>query len=627
MSGRMRRVKLSTGEQYDVPEENAEAFMGELDGAGLAFSSDGYAPDGDTSDPPPPTAPGPSEAPPGPPEGAGEGFPEDDRSVWERFVDTVRQAPLPGKMAADPNTQALAGGFAHGITAGTPRALPGALGEGMRAIDDGARAGNPRLYAAADIGGSVAMPVHLPGGGGVARNIATQAAEGGAQGAVRAYSDADPEQDMGDRALEALATGGKDALTAGVITGGMSGVDAVAGGLAKGMGAASRGLRTAAIGGTPGQFRKLADQRGLDFVESELGALPEQLGVTNTIKPQNASDYARRLAETKATEGGRVDQALADANDQLSPGFVDKDDLLARMGEAEAAAQRGATGNRGARASAIGNVRDAMADQTIKTPADLAALKRTYEANAYPDALSGSAENAMGQAHKLGADVSRDQLRNAMDHTLPETQDAFNSGNQRFGQAAILEEMARNRAAGNAAQTGPMMTGMLGAVGGGLGAMVGQGNLGMAALGAAAAKPMFNMARDYGPDLGANVARLGERGMGAAAGGADWLSRNAPTGNLTAALGGQRPDAPDGDQALEQMGADLAKQQGEARGYLLPQAVKQAVQSGQLGPYTDMFAELDDDADIAAQLQKLKASDETFRRQFMPLLNQMTAER
>lgn len=630
MSGRMRRVKLANGEQYDVPEENADAFMQELDGAGLAFSSDGYAPDGDTSEPPPPTAPAGSEAPPGPPEGAGEGKTEPD-SPWLRYVEMAVPQLKAARYFASPEGRQTAydavGGALHGASSGLGDdaldLVSPDLGDQARAQWAASQARSPTAYAAGDIVGSALSPINklggavgLGAGAGVARNVAGQALTGGVQGALRSYGDAPEGMDQRDAAMAALAQGGKDAAISGAVTGAL----AIPGAVASGLGAVSDKARAAAIGGTASDYRKLADKYGMDYVEGDLGRIPEQLGVTNTIVPQSASGYARRLADVKGESGAQIGQALDDAAQQLEPGFVDKDALLAEMAAAQRQAAGGPLGNRDAQAAALGRVADAMGDQTVQTPADLRALKSTYEAQAYPDALAGSNESLMGQAHKTAADITRGQLRDAMSYTLPETQSAFNQGNQRYGQAAILGEMAQNRAAGNMAQTGPMMTGMLGSAGAALGALASHGDYGGALLGAAAAKPMFNAARDYGPDAIANVTRLGERGMAPVGAASDWISQNAPIGGLTAA-------ADPGEQALSSMANEHAKIQGEARGYLLPQAVKQAVQSGQLGPYTQLFASLDDDADIAATIQRLRANDPQFARQYLPLLNQMTAER
>jgi len=127
-----------------------------------------------------------------------------------------------------------------------------------------------------------------------------------------------------------------------------------------------------------------------------------------------------------------------------------------------------------------------------------------------------------------------------MSYALSETQSQFMQGNLDYGASRMLGELAQARAATQLSGGG--LAGNLGAgvVGAGIGGALGgaSGMTGGAALGFA--RPAYAAAQQYGPDLGANLARLGEgalrgsRGAGAATG---WYSGSAGPRMLGGAAG------------------------------------------------------------------------------------------
>jgi hypothetical protein len=616
--GRMFRITLASGEQYEVPEENAQKAMLLLDRKGVKFT--------DAS----PVAAAPPEAPAYKSGGGASGnWSDESPSLLDAMrnfslSDTVRQAPWMGDVAARPAAQAAGAGFEHGISAGAAQNLPGGVGDLVQQDYQRQQQASPQMFGAGDVAGAVAMPV--PGGAqaGVLRPMAQQAAMGGGQAAMRSYSDS--QGDPGDRALAALAQGGEAGLKAGALTGAVGAAGKLAGGAAGWFGDAADKARTAAIGATGADLKKLAKSRGLDFVEGPVGSMPEELGVTNTLLPVSPSGYAQRFAAKKDAADQAITQSIADAQQQgVGKDFVDQQALVDAVRRQGAQVGGGLLGDRDARAAAYDKVGNALADQSVQTPADLRSVKTAYDHVAYPKQLEGSSESFMGQAHKTAADAARGQLRDAMSYALPETEQAFTQGNQQYGQAAILEELARNRAAQQYAGGGLMGNLGAAAIGAGIGSTFGgaSGAMGGAALGFA--RPAMSAAQQYGPDLGANMARLGERGMGAMGGGMQSLAQSAPTGGAFASQQGGIQGDP-----LQHMGAQLVQAQDEARGHLMPQVIQQVLQTNPqlLGSYAQEFAQTpqqDDDA-INATLERLTRTDQRFRTTVLPQLQQFTAE-
>lgn len=617
MAGRPFRITLDNGEEYEVPEENAHEAMKALDRRGLKFDATEALGEMTVGEP--------EVIKSSPKTGSGASGSWDAPDPLVQFGRDAQEYLRPGaKTAYD-----AVGGALHGASGGLGDEVLGLLspelGQQAKQQMAASQQRSPTAFAVGDVAGSVAMPqARVMKGAGMVPAIANQAATGGMQGAMRGYGDS--EGDAGDRALAAFAEGGQGAALGGGIAGAVGGLGKAAGALAPQLGAAADKARTAAFGASGADLRKLADSRGLEFAEGNIARQGEALGVSNKLMPVSTSEYAKRFAGKQEEASQSIAQSLQDAEAQgvKGPGFISEQPIVDALRAKEAAALRSPYGDRQAQASAFGQVGDAAAGQSISTPTQLRGMKSGYDQRAYPNQLQGSSESFMGQAHKTAGDAARGQLREAMSYALPETEQAFAKGNQQYGTAAVLEETARNKAAQQYSGGGMLGNLGAGAIGAGVGATFGgaEGAISGAALGFA--RPALSAAQQYGPDLGANLGRLGERAMGGAAGPMQSFAQKAPIGQLA---GGQQ-----GPDPLEQMGASLAKSQENARGHLLPQVIQDLLQSNpaELGPYASQFAQAagaEGEGNLAGLIERLSRTDPRFRSEFLPRLNAMTGDR
>lgn len=452
-------------------------------------------------------------------------------------------ADNPTAQSVDRGLNALGGG----MSAHLDQRIPFGIGDSIRTERQAAAKDEPMRMAALDAGGAMASPIGLEGRAatGLGR-IAMQGANGAMQGAARGAGDASSDEDLKTQALKALAGG-----AAG------GGVGATLGAAGEALGAIAPVARRFAMGGTAKDYgdivKREGTRAGIDYIEKDLGKIPEQQGLTNTLWPQSKAGLAKRAA-TRIEEdvGPKVGESLVRAESEIPAGAIDKQAVMGPLQrEADALDNAARPGSR-------------QYDQTImqaarapfETPTDVAKLKRAYEKESYAEgAIGGSRESRYATAQKSGADATRAHLSDVMNSADPVTAAQFEKASRDFADTKLVEHMAANATKYDFAAP------LAGAAGGGfLGYETGhdaRSTLEGAAGGALAGR--------YGADLTANVARLGERATPA-------LAR----------LGGQLAS-----KANPASAQDAA---GETRGHLIPQAIQDALRENKLGPYSDDFA-------------------------------------
>lgn len=669
MSGKLRRIKLDDGRQIDVPEENAQALMEDLDKAGLAFSSDGEPPPSAAeSDPPSLSAPGVSEAPLGPPRREGEGFsapeggsdPAREMGIWERFVDAMDNPETMARTLETGRQGALqtvtgaydaVGGALHGASSGfgddALDIIPGGMGDDARAQMAQSQARSPNAFAVGDAVGSFASPINklakatglVRGAGGLAgfaRNTAGQAIEGGVQGAARTFGDADMGEETGETALRALAQGGEDLVESGLAAGALSGAGAVSKGVAGWLDQRANMNRAASAGFYGSTLERLGDNKGDAYV-ADMGRRMEEEGLHkgrspggnwNPLNwlPQNAGTIAKNSEDLRKVAGNDMGLAESELGRMDAPPQVDVRGMIAKQG----APVRGADIDPVA-GDAEQGFRRQMADRAAslapegQMPFNDALDRRRYLDDQINYQKKEGYEGA-GMQEQVRREMAND-LRGGISDSLdqgvaggsvdPEVAQQWQRGRGNFELASDVGDAARSRSMreqGNQIMSLPTHALVGGALGGALG-----GGL----PGAAAAAIGGQMLKTRGRAGLAGMQRAGSNMLGGGA--MSWLGENAALGSMAALDSGGVPD--NGDDALRSMGEQLSQSQQEGRGYLLPQAVKQALQTGELGTYEEEFAGLSDEGDIQRELDRLERTDPEFKRQVMPRLIQMTAER
>lgn len=622
---------LENGLTADVPEDKVDVWMQRMDKRGIHFESAQNAGEPEASQVDPEflkyQAPGPVQLPEMTITGERPGILEQFLGMAGRGRAAAGSNPATdapeGLTPADRSQMnAGIGETAYDMTLAANRGLTHGLSSKAFGDDEAqaaARSRSPMAY------GLTEQAARIPGD--IAMTAATGPYAPAAIGAVDGY--ADSRGDVLDQLVD-TAKGGAIGAGAGLAGGAINKLGQGAGAAEQALMGAARKARTAAVGATGADLKKLAQSRGLDYVEGDLGDLPTQLGVTNRLLPQSPSQYAQRFGDRAAQANEQIGQSISDAEAQgLDRGFVSKAPIDEALQRAQGAAAHGPLGDRASAANAFGSVRGALEDQTVNTPSQLRNLKSTYDSAAYPNQLQGSSESFMGQAHKTAADAARGQLRDVMGYALPETEQAFTQGNADYGSSKVLEELARNRGAQQYAGGGLAGNLGAGAIGAGVGATFGgtAGAVSGAALGFA--RPALAAAQQYGPDLGANLATLGSQGAGRMANavpGARGFA-NMPMGQTGAATGGA--------DVLEQfVGGDPRDQaqrsMAEGRGYMLPDVIEKLAYSDpqQLGPYAQKFQEAlnaEGGSRVNALLLDLQQNDPDFRTQVLPRLQAMTA--
>lgn len=175
-------------------------------------------------------------------------------------------APPPAPSADDaPWYASLLGGAAEGLTLGATNHVPGG-----RSFNEWAERSNPGIYGAADTATTVANPTNLLPGG-----LAARAAIGAGASGVRTLAETGEAEDAG---WDALLTGG-----VGLGLGAAAKPLAKAGNWVAGKGAdalEATGLRNrvAAVGMYGGQLKRLAQNKGREYIQ-ELGGAIEDAGI------------------------------------------------------------------------------------------------------------------------------------------------------------------------------------------------------------------------------------------------------------------------------------------------------------------------------------------------------------
>lgn len=497
------RITLDSGEEYEVPNENARAAMQALDRRGLKFDATEALGDMTVGEP---------EVIKTPQHGASGGWEEPANDVRPWYQKLKEGAQSVGETAHDAYL-----GATHGATMGLADDAAGvvspATAETWRTNEDAARQRSPTAFAAGDMATSMLMPVgRIVKGAGALAGAGNAAVNAGGQAFGRAFGDSDPEAPIKERALHALEQGEIGAATGGAVSGVMSGLGAGAKAVGNYLDDKSVQARSAAVGATGADLRKLAERRGLDYATGEVGRMPEELGVTNKLWPISTAGYEKRLGARAGQANNQIDRSIADAEKQ-NVGAIAKQqsrkNILNELATKETAARAGVAGDRESRAAALGSVREGIAQQRLNTPTQLRAQKSALDRLTYPDAVKGSPESTMGEAHAAGGHAIRNELRGVMSYARDDTNQAFTRGNEDYSRAALLHELAQKKAATQYAGGG--MAGNIGA--GAVGAAVGFGVGGPggiipgASLGMA--RPAYAAAQQFGPDLGANLARLG----------------------------------------------------------------------------------------------------------------------
>jgi hypothetical protein len=360
---------------------------------------------------------------------------------------------------------------------------------------------------------------------------------------VRDFADSQ-EPDTGARAWHAVLAAKNPALLgAGLSAGGDL--------AARGLDAASVAARRLAIGGTAKDYgdivKEQGTRRGIEFLQKYLGRIPEQQGLTNTLMPQSQADYAVRAADRTANVlGPQIGASLERAAGEIPAGAIDKGAVeleLARKAQAlEQAARPGARQFD----QAISQVGAAP----FETPADIARLKREFEAEAYvPTSVASLRDSRYAQAQKAGADATRQHLRDVMAQASPDTNQAFTQASADYGPTRLVEKMASKGAVRSMAT--PLAAG---AALGGWGGYEARHDLRDAGVGAVGGAAIGALGKNYAPDLAANVARLGQRGASSIADNAPGLVR---IGMLQLDLGNTN-DPAQADDELERQRREAA---------------------------------------------------------------------
>jgi len=578
MGGRFR-ITTDDGQDLYFPEENAVAAMKALDRKGVKYIDARIAPDTEgtvTAGEPEAVKVGPPQVIPAPAEKPSALAQLGSILAGHEDSATQREDAMGG---AGDALGVLSGGW----TGKLDQRLP-FVGQDIKAAREGAaeRLGKP-VATALDLAGAVTSPIGLEGKAGttaaaLASRIGAASATGGMQSVSRSLGEANPDDDLKTQAMQALAAGEK-----GTAYGAGAGVlGESVGALAQPLDRATVALRRNAFGGTAGDNQALIEEmgtrKGLEFIEKDLGRIPERQGLTNVIIPQSASGLAKRAADrNKLVNGPAIGDSLSDAGYQLTPQpqppgqwhppqkapIVNRGQIDAQLAE-QAKIAKESPELTGQDASNFVEARGRLRNQTVTTPTDLQRLKNRYESGAYaPGSVAGSMESSAAKVNAEAARATREHLDDVMSQADPATYAKFKRANADYGDTAMVENMARAHAARGLAA--PLL-------GAGLGGVLGyeiRKDTGDALMGAAAGGVA---GRTYGPDLAANVARLGEQGASAVGGSTPALAK------LGGALASSEPRASAQDAA------------GDTRGHLIPQAIQDALRDNKLGPYSDEFA-------------------------------------
>lgn len=531
-----------------------------------------------------------------PPVGAVSGAPSrapEPEQPW--YTKLLNAAPLPGKMLADPGTQALTAGFQHGVTAGVDQNIPGAIGEANRARYEEQRASRPELFNAADAVGAVAMPT-TPGAALAGKpvisaglRIGQRALEGAAIGGARDYSD---NQD----AMHALAQSGNTAQFAAALSGAGEVASGVVGAMGRGAGTVADSARLRSTRTGVDTLTNFADRRGLGAAEAPgayVGEV-ERLVPPNTLIPRSTGEWADAATGPMNTAGRGVDAALLRAK---AEGARLPPDVRAHLANDLSNAARDA------RTSGFGDVADARALEArargvrmgppLQDPIDIRRQKTGFDARAFAGER-GTPQASTGASFKAAGDNLRGVLDDFAEQGSPATQALHEQSANDFG---VLVPMQRDARAGAMQEA------------------TGGGRPGYAGLGGSMTNRILSAVPGGSTtqDAIANAGRIGQGAGALGAGAGAAVSNNAPQ------LAGMR-------QALGQGQQSPQTTYGQGRGNLMGQAAGELLQRepGALGQWEQDIQRAVQDGSIDQLLGKLNRDPE-FRMGPGMRLRQMTA--
>lgn len=416
-----------------------------------------------------------------------------------------------------------------------------------------------------------------------------------------------------------------------------------------------------AVFGEPGDFRRLADKRGLDYAFDGPAEIVRERGLTNRVMPQSARDYANKAKPIKDAEGRALGTNLEIAGKDLST-HTHKDladDLVANLdvpplpprgpdataglladeslghqpdfgglpkhlqqpsmaGEllTQERLARSGTEQGSKLANQYGKLRGRLSELPgpMLPPKELNELKSAYYDEAY-DAQAGSQPDTIAETAASNAGRSANKLlRGALSqHPDPSHLTDYNRQAESFGEIALIEQMARNKAAGTQGQ----------AAGGGL----------WTALSAPVTRPV----KQYGNDLTANLTQLGANAAGATS---SALTPGRTDAARTLARGAAAPveaeagratdeGPPPNSQAMRGMGfyagTPTGSDQGQQRGLDLAGSVLRVLEDRPqvLGAFADKLKALaasPDPSALNAELTRLVQTNPAFRMHVLPQL-------
>jgi len=524
-------------------------------------------------------------------------------------------------------------GLTHGMSAGLGDDLydlVGAHGAGdaVRAEQDAARQRSPYLYTAGDTVGSVMNPVVRAVGGaagalGQGASWLGKAAyaggrgilEGGASGAMRGYGDSNPDDAEIERVLS-MVTGANEGSQAGLVTGaGLSGLGSAIENTPKAAGNVARTMRRSQM--STGNYRDIAQREGLDYLQNDLGDLPDEIGATNKFWPQSSGNMSRRAGGLKNSAGAQEGSALTRAQGEVPPAEVNRDAVYQELINLEGKAARNHSSDGAAMEGQYAKLRERLGNgPDVTTPRELHTLQRNYDKSAGfdPKRVAGSEESNSAIANLGAANAARGDLDRVMGLAQPDTYQDFAQGRDMFGKAATVENMSRDHAAG-------LMQRGVGAALGGSAAYAATNNPWLAAAGALAGGG-FGAAGDYGASAVGNVARGAEAFAGKA--GAPQL------GQMMQQAAPNVGAAPSGMTSKSAGSPEDERRQvnGDTRGHLIGQATEKMLESSpqELGRYADELAEAKKNGSLAGVLYRLSTNDPEFRATIYPKLQKLTQE-
>lgn len=653
MPGNYRTLQLADGRFADVPEDQLDEFMSDLDQAGVQFKDANVTADMQY----------------GAPEVIKqEGALDRQPSMGDRFLSSL------GNMG-----EAATRGFNKSATWGANDQL----GAGMNALTGGdfkqdlqnSRARDAFLQEDSPISYGVGRAVgFLPSVATGPMSWGARALMSGAQGAGEAAlaSEEDVLPNAGKGFLKgAAASLGGDALGAGL--------SKLGGGL-RNVGVATR--RASATGASPADLGTIRDERGIDFMENGLDQRFRELGLADSMKPQSAGDVYRKINPEAGpgllrSAGQREGAALDAAGEQGIRGDLTSVNqgingaMGRRRGQAEVASDQTSAELGATRAiqdrlpiappSAYGrplneppplpinannlpmkkmgkppsqkyadwmdaHEAETFADDVpfpadpdvpppgfnpnLRTPRELHTQKKEFDAAGYSQDLAPQSEKTSAAANRNVASGYRNELDDAMRQSGPENYQNFNEGRQDYRDLSLLGELSGKRADQNAgaaafknpfmyggATAGAALGGTLGAVAGPAGSVLGAG-AGMAAGG--------KLGQKYGQD----IAGMGMMGVGMGMQGAGGMaSAGAKVAGPAAAYSSEDND--------------------RSRGYLLSEAALDALQNEpqSLQGYASVFsaaAASPEPSAVSSLITKLSRTDPNFRKNVLPALRART---